>query len=165
MVNKPVLVGEIFQWILLFQEFTFEIIVKPGWLNLGSDHLSIIESGEEPTSLEDNLSNAQLFAITMFDDQYKYIIHFMSTGFAQIEFTTTQKKQLVVRATDFQLIVEHLYKLVLDEILRRCVLEHEHPMILSEENAGVAGGHYAGKATVRKILQADLWCSTIHADD
>ena len=68
-VNKPVLGAKIFWWILLFQEFDFEVIVKPGRLNMGLDHLSRIESGEEPTSLEDNLPNAQLFTITMIEDQ------------------------------------------------------------------------------------------------
>ena len=58
-----------------------------GQLNLGPDHLSIIESGEEPTSLEDNIPDVQLFAITMFDDQYKYIIHFLIRGYAPSRFT------------------------------------------------------------------------------
>jgi hypothetical protein len=51
----------------------------------------------------------------------------------------------VVKATDYQLIAGNLYKLGADGILRRCVLEHERPMILSEVHEGIAGGHYAGK--------------------
>ena len=54
LVNKPVLGGNICRWLLLFQEFDFEVIVKPGQLNVGLDHLSQIESGEGPTILEDN---------------------------------------------------------------------------------------------------------------
>ena len=37
-------------------------------------------------------------------------------------------------------------------------------MILSEAHVGIAGGLYAGKATVRKILQLGLWCPTMHAN-
>ena len=44
--------------LLLFQEYDFEIIVKPGKLNAGPDHLSQINSGEEPSYLEDNLPDA-----------------------------------------------------------------------------------------------------------
>ena len=69
LVNNPLLGGEIFPWLLLFQDFDFEVIVKHGRLNLGLDHISRIESGEEPSNLEDNIPNAQLFAINMFDDQ------------------------------------------------------------------------------------------------
>ena len=63
LVNKPVLGGRICRWLLLFQEYDFEIIVKPGRLNAGLDHLSWIDSKEEPSNLEDNLPDAQLFSI------------------------------------------------------------------------------------------------------
>jgi transposase InsO family protein len=75
-----------------------------------------------------------------------------------------QKKNLVVRVAYYQLIVGHLYKMGADSILRRCVLEHERPRILAEAHEGIAGGHYAGKATVQKVLLAELWWSTIHRD-
>ena len=39
-----------------------------------------------------------------------------------------------------------------DEILRRCVMEAEQPLILTESHEGLAGGHYAGKATAQKVL-------------
>ena len=58
LVNKPVLRGNICIWLLLFQEYDFDIIVKPGRLNARPDHLSRLESGEEPTSLKDNLPDA-----------------------------------------------------------------------------------------------------------
>jgi hypothetical protein len=58
LVNKPVLGGRICIRILLFQEYDFEIVVNPGRMNKGPDHLSRLEHGEEPTSLEDTLSNA-----------------------------------------------------------------------------------------------------------
>ena len=58
LINKPVLWGIICIWLLLFQEFDFEVIVKPGKLNAGPDHLSRITNGEGPTDLEDNFSDA-----------------------------------------------------------------------------------------------------------
>jgi hypothetical protein len=76
----------------------------------------------------------------------------LSTGFSPKEFNTVQKKNLVVRAADYQLIAGHLYKLGADNILRRCVMEHERPIILAEAHEGIVGGHYAGKAIAQKIL-------------
>jgi hypothetical protein len=58
LVSKPVLGGRICRWLLLFQEFDFEIIVKPGKLNAGPDHLSRVTNGEEPMNLEDNFPDA-----------------------------------------------------------------------------------------------------------
>ena len=79
-------------------------------------------------------------------------------------YTTQQKKKLVVHVADFTLIAGQLYKLGPDEILRRYVLEHEWKRILEEAHAGVTGGHFAGKATVQKILTAGLWWQPIHKD-
>jgi hypothetical protein len=59
-----------------------------------------------------------------------------------------QKKHFVVRDIDYQLIAGHLYKLGVDNILRRCVMEHERNVILVEEHEGFVGGHYTGKATL-----------------
>jgi hypothetical protein len=68
LVNKPVLGGTIFIWLLLFQEFYFELIVKPRNLNIGPDHLSRITNGEEPTNLEVNFLDAQLFSMQIVDE-------------------------------------------------------------------------------------------------
>jgi hypothetical protein len=69
-----------------------------------------------------------------------------------------------VHAVDFSLIAGQLYKMGPDEILRRCVMEAELPMILEEAHEGIAGGHYAGKATTQKVLRAGLWWPTLHID-
>ena len=61
----------------------------------------------------------------MEDDHYFPIIKVLGTGVAIEELSTSQKKQLVVKDFDFQLIDGHLYKMEADEILRRCVLPHE----------------------------------------
>jgi hypothetical protein len=74
LVNKPVLGGRICRWLLLFQEYDFEIVVKLGRMNKGPDHLSRLEHAEEPTSLEDTLSNAQLLTIRMVDDHFTEIV-------------------------------------------------------------------------------------------
>ena len=70
---------------------------------------------------------------------------------------TNQKKHVVIRAAYYTLIAGHLYKLGADEILCHCVFEHEESWVMSKAHAGVAGGHYAGKVTVHKILEEGLW--------
>jgi hypothetical protein len=66
--------------------------------------------------------------------------------------STVQKKSLVVRDTDYQVIAGHLYKMGADNILRRCVLEHERPIILVESHEGITGGYYVGKANEKKVF-------------
>jgi hypothetical protein len=117
LLNKIVLGGRICIWLLLFQEYDFEIIVKPGRMNKGPDHLSRLEHGEEPTNLEYTLPDAQLLAIINIDDHFAEIVQFLSTGMSPSEYTIPHNKMLVVCATDFLLIARHLYKMGLDEIL------------------------------------------------
>ena len=63
LVNKPLHHGRICRWLLLFQEFEFEVVVQPGKLNVGPDHLSHIDTGEEPIGVDDELPDAHLFRI------------------------------------------------------------------------------------------------------
>ena len=104
LVNKKMLGGTICRCLLLFLEFDFEVIVKMGRLNSGPYHLSRIKSGEELGNIDDSLPNAQLFVITLFDDYYRDIIQFFTMGYVVTEFTSAQKKQLVMQAADLQLI-------------------------------------------------------------
>jgi hypothetical protein len=121
LVNKPVLGGGggICRRLLLFKEIYFEVVVKPGRPNTWPDHLSRITNGEEPSILEDNFPNAQLFSVKIVDEYFYDIIDFFSTIFSPKEYNTMQKKNLVVRATYYQLIVGDLYNLGADNIIRR----------------------------------------------
>ena len=67
-------------------------------------------------------------------------------------YSTWQKKQLVVKASEYMLITGQLYKLGPDEILCRCIINHEIQWVVAEVHGGFLRGHYVGKATVRKIL-------------
>jgi hypothetical protein len=163
-VNKPLLGGRICTWILLFQEYDFEVVMKPEKLNAGPYHLSHILSGEEATNLDDSFPDAQLFVVKMVDDYFLDIVQFLSTIMASSDMTIALKKQLVVKASDYQLIARSLYKLGADGILICCVLEHERPMILEEVHDGFERGHYAGREISQKILCIRFWWPTLHRD-
>jgi hypothetical protein len=89
---------------------------------------------------------------------------FLSTRAYPETYSATQKCHMVVREADYQLIAGKLYKLGLDSILRRCVLDHERQDILWECHSGVVGGHVGGKATAQKVLQDGLWWATLFKD-
>lgn len=163
-INKPVLGGCICRWLLLFQEYDFEFVVKLGRLNAGPNHLSRIETGDEPTSLEEGLPDAQIFVVRVVDGHFEYVIHFLKTGTTPEVYSIQQKKELVVHTTYFSVIVGHLYKMGNDEILRRYVLELEQSSILTDAHGGPTGGHYVGRATAQKILRVGLWCLNLHHD-
>ena len=66
-------------------------------MNAGPGHLSRLQNWEDPTSTDDNIPNAQLFALKIVDDCYEYIMNFLTTESALDGFSTTEKKQFVVK--------------------------------------------------------------------
>ena len=95
---------------------------------------------------------------------FEDIIHFLTTGTTLEGYSIQQKKELVVRATYFSVIVGNLYKMGKDEILRRYVPKFERSSILTDAHGGTAGGHYAGREIAQKILCARFWWPTLHQD-
>jgi hypothetical protein len=163
-VNNTMLGGRICRHLFLFQEFDFEVIVKPGKLNAGINHLSRVTNGEEPTNLEENFLDARLFLVQIVYEYFVDIIEYLSTRSVPQEFNTMKRKNMVVRVADYQLIVGHLYKMGSENFLRICVLEHERPNILEKYHEGIDGGHYAGKSIAQKVLCARLWSPTVYRD-
>ena len=70
----------IFRWLILFQEFELEVVVRPRKLNVGPDHLSRIDTGEEPTGVEDDLPDAHLFWIEVVPVELEEIAQFLEEG-------------------------------------------------------------------------------------
>ena len=129
-MNKPLQHGRICRWLLIFQEFEFEVVVRPGKLNVGPDHLSRIDIGEEPIGVEDNLPNAHLFRIEVVPIDLEEIAQILEDGQAPEGMSTKKKQILAMKAAPYRLINGFLYKMGLDDILRRCVLEHEQDNIM-----------------------------------
>lgn len=61
----------------------------------------------------------------------------MLKGVAREGTKTMKKKQLTICAVPYQLVKGYLYKMGRDEILRRCVLEHEHKVVIAEVHGGI----------------------------
>ena len=83
--NKQALIGRLARWMLLLQEFDFQIQHRPGVQHVVDDYLSHLESGEPVESTYDDLPNVGLFSATTVPDENKdewitEMTHFLSTG-------------------------------------------------------------------------------------
>ena len=67
LVNKPLHHRRICRWLLLFQEFEFEVVVGPRQLNVK----------EEPTRVEDDLPDAHLVRIEAISAKLEEITQFL----------------------------------------------------------------------------------------
>jgi hypothetical protein len=59
---------------------------------------------------------------------------------------------------------DNLYYKSMDGVWRRVVQKDEQEDVLWECHNGVAGGHYVGEVTARKVWQSGLWWPTVLRD-
>ena len=88
----------------------------------------------------------------------------MEDGHAPEGMNTKKKEILSMKDAPYRLINGFLYKMGLDDILRRCVLEHKRDNIMHEAHYGPTGGHFQADTTAKKIQQSGLWWPTLHKD-
>ena len=164
LVNRPLHHGRIYRWLLLFQEFEFEVVVWPGKANAKPDHLSRAKSGEDLIGIDDDLLDTHLFRLEAIPIELSEISQYLQERKAPIHYSKKRKKILTIKDTSFTLINWSLYKLGLDDVLLQCALEHERHDIIQEAHAGSVGGHFSIDITIKKILQSSLWWPTIKKD-
>lgn len=164
LVNKPIIQGWVSRWLLLLQEFTFTIIVRPGKSHVIADQLSRIKSGELAEGVNKDFLDAHLFQIAALPSWYEKIGEYLSTSTFPKEMALGERPKLALKSKTFQLINGLLYKMGPDQILRRCVMEEEIPNVLKEAHDGLAGGRMGPDATARKVLLVGLWWPTLHID-
>ena len=132
------------------------------------------ESGEAGDGVRDKFPDAEVFRVTVElatesivaeEDKWLTEMHqFLSTRLPPKRMDREERKRLAVRSCHFCLIQDTLYHKGADGIWRRAVRSDEKEAILREAHCGVAGGHYAGDATTRKIWQSGLWWPTTLKD-
>ena len=106
---------------------------------------------EEPTGVKDNLPDAHLFRIEAVPTKLEEIAQCLEDGQAPEGMSTKKKQILAIKVAPYSIINGFLYKMGLDDILRRCVLEHERNNIMHEAHYGPTGGHFQEEMTVKKI--------------
>lgn len=95
-----------------------------------------------------------MFYIDVIPREYAEIIEYLQHNKFPPDFTAKQQRRLVFKAMPYTIIADTLYKKGKDGVLRRCVTSSEIPLILKECHDNMAGGHFAGDVTARKILQS-----------
>jgi hypothetical protein len=168
LVSKASLTGKLARWTLLFQEYGFDIVHRPGAQHAVADYLSRLESGEALTGVADDFPDAGIMTVTPeagpTDDPDKWLtdmIYFLSHGLPPEELSKAERKRLGVRSWSFSLMNDNLYHQLADGIWRRVVRQDEREDVLRECHSGVAEGHYAGEVTARKVWQSGLWWPTV----
>jgi hypothetical protein len=75
-----------------------------------------------------------------------------------------KKPTLRIKATQYQLINNVLFKKNYDSMLLRCLEKQEADKVLFDIHNGLAGGHFEGDTTTHKILHAGYYWMTLFKD-
>lgn len=128
--SKPRLI----RWVLLLQEFDLEIRDRKGTENQVADHLSQFEGAENTVEAEDILEtfpDEQLLATSMEDvPWYADIANYLASGIDPYELSSVQKKRFYRDCCNYYWDEPHLFRIYIDNMIRRCVPEIEQFSIL-----------------------------------
>ncbi|GJU73417.1 reverse transcriptase domain-containing protein [Tanacetum coccineum] len=159
-------------WILLLQEFDVIIRDKKGAENLAADHLSKLENPHqgdlEKKEITKTFPLETLGMIYFHDDSntpwFADIANYHVGNFVVKGMSSQQKKKFFKDVKHYFLDDPYLFKICVDQVIRRCVHGQEAVDILTAFHNGPTGGHHGANYTAKKVFGSDFYWPTIYRD-
>ena len=162
LVNKPQVSGRIARWLLLFQEYDFIVVYKPGKNHGVADAMSRLPNGEPATGVEDQTKDASLFYVK--PEWLEDVRSYLKSGVVRQDLSKEEQRKLILKSLPYTLVQGVLHKRGHDLVVRRVLDPVQAEVVMKEMHNGVAGGHFSQDITTRKILDARYWWPAIHRD-
>ena len=164
LLSKKDAKARLIRWILLLQEFDLEIKDRKGSKNVVADHLShlVLDTIKE-VPVNESFPDEQLLQVSSLP-WFADIVNFLVTGETPSEWSKQERLRFLAKAKHFYWDDPYLFKHCPDQIIRRCVPEHEHQSILSFCHDQACGGHFSVNKTTIKILHCGFYWPTLFKD-
>ncbi|GJX29067.1 reverse transcriptase domain-containing protein [Tanacetum coccineum] len=163
--------ARLMRWILLLQEFDIEIRDKKGAENLAADHLSRLENPHQDKLENKEINEAfpleTLGSVALQDQSTPWFADFANyhAGKFVIKGMTSQQKNKFFKDVKHYFWDDpFLFKICVDQVIRRCVSGQEALDILKACHSGPTGGHYGANYTARKVFDSGFYWPTIYKD-
>ncbi|GJY44054.1 reverse transcriptase domain-containing protein [Tanacetum coccineum] len=151
------------RWVLLLQEFDIIIRDKKGAENLAADHLSRLENPHQSVLDKKEINETfplETLSIIMFADFANYHAgNFVVKGMA-----SQQMNKFFKDVKHYFWDDPYLFKICVDQVIRRCVHGQEAIDILKACHNGPTGGHYGANYTAKKVFDSGFYWPTIYRD-
>eukprot|EP00253_Pinus_taeda_P024170 PITA_24170 len=146
------------------QVLEYDLEIKPARIVRGQGFCKLLAGASHIP--ESSSEEVQTYEVSLNDIESLYAdtIYYLKNGYAPSHLDHTKKRTLRLKAKQYQLIDDVLFKRNYDSMLLRCLEKIESEKVLQELHDGPAGGHYAGDATAHKILQAGYYWPTLFKD-
>jgi hypothetical protein len=109
-------------------------------------------------SEDDDFPDAAIMSINAeAPEEYREIIQYLDGMRFPDGATKAVRTRIAHKSRNYSMIGNQLYFQRRDGVLRRTIGKHDTSRLLYEFHDGFCGGHFAGRITVEKILQAGYY--------
>ncbi|GJZ67168.1 reverse transcriptase domain-containing protein [Tanacetum coccineum] len=164
--------ARLLRWVLLLQEFDFNVIDTKGAENLAADHLSRLENPYEnvldPKEVNEKFPLETLNMVTSRSDSstpwFADYANYHAGNFIVKGMSSQQKNKFFKDVKHYFWDDPYLFKICTDQMIRRCVAGQEAVDILTTCHSGPTGGYYGANYTAKKVFDSGFYWPTIYKD-
>ncbi|GJU95309.1 reverse transcriptase domain-containing protein [Tanacetum coccineum] len=160
--------ARLLRWVLLLQEFDFDVVDTKGAENLAADHLSRLENPHknelDPKEINEKFPLETLSSIAALDSSTPWfadIANYHAGNFVIKGMSSQQKRKFFKDVKHYFWEDPFLFKICADQVIRRCVFGKEAHDILMACHDGPTGGHHGANYTARKVFDSGFFWPTI----
>nr|GEZ86351.1 reverse transcriptase domain-containing protein [Tanacetum cinerariifolium] len=164
--------ARLIRWVLLLQEFDFQVLDTKVAENLAADHLSRLENPYEnvldPKEINEIFPLETLSMVTFHGDShapwFADFANYHAGNFIVKSMTSQQKNKFFKDVKHYFWDDPFLFKICADQVIRRCVHGKEALDILKACHNGPTEGHHGENLTAKKIFDSGFFWPTIYKD-
>nr|GEV18394.1 reverse transcriptase domain-containing protein [Tanacetum cinerariifolium] len=164
--------ARLLRWVLLLHEFTFKVINTKGAENLAAEHLSRLENPHQnvldPKEINESFPLETLNLVsTRVNSSTPWFTHFVNYhawNFVVKGMSSQQKSKFFKDVKHYFLDDPFLFKICVDQVIRRCVYGQEAFDILKACHYGPIGGYHGPNYTAKKLFDLGFYWPTIYRD-
>ncbi|XP_070022217.1 uncharacterized protein [Nicotiana sylvestris] len=95
---------------------------------------------------------------------YADFANYLASGIVSQDLSSVQRKRFFRESRQYYWDEPYLFRICLDNMIRRCVPEIEQFSVLQACHASTYGGHFGGVRTAAKVLEAGFFWPTVFKD-
>nr|GEY50210.1 reverse transcriptase domain-containing protein [Tanacetum cinerariifolium] len=153
--------ARLLRWVLLLQEFNFDVLDTKGAENLAADHLSRLENPYEnvldPKEINETFPLETLSTVTFRGNSsapwFADFANYHAGNFIVKGMSSQQKNKFFKDVKHYFWGDPFLFKICANQVIRRCVHGKEALDILEACHNGPAKGHHGANLTAKKVMR------------
>ncbi|XP_075098033.1 uncharacterized protein LOC142175349 [Nicotiana tabacum] len=122
----------------------------------------LIGSKVEVEDIMETFPDEQLLSMSLEEvPWYADVANNLASGIVTYELSFVQKKMLFCDCRMYFWDEPYLFRICVDNMIRRCILETDQSSILQACHASLYGGHFGGVRTTAKVLESGFYWPTL----